>query len=118
MAGTPSSLEGKRLALIRAAMCEEMKDTVPPNVGVCFPVSIGKISCFTAFESTSEKTVIYHKWFHRDKLSTNKKILVRGPRSSGFTTILLREADKGPWRVDVTDEKGNLFAVMRFSIID
>jgi hypothetical protein len=66
----------------------------------------------------SEKTVIYHKWFHRDKLSTSKKIGVRGPRSAVFTTILLREADRGPWRVDVTDEKGNVFVVLRFSIID
>ncbi len=66
----------------------------------------------------SEKTVIHHKWFHRDRLSTNKKTLVRGPRSFGFTTILLREADKGPWRVEITDEKGNLFAVQRFSITD
>jgi hypothetical protein len=30
----------------------------------------------------------------------------------------LRKNDKGPWRVEITDEQGNIFQILRFSITD
>jgi len=108
----------KKLTLARAAICEGIKNNAPQNQGIVFPVDIGKVICFTTFDPVPEKTLIYHKWYFRDKPSTKLKLSLQPPRWSTFSRIQLREADKGPWRVEVTDSEGNILHVLRFSITD
>ena len=107
-----------KLTLEQATMCEEIKEYTPYNSAVVFSIKIGKVSCFTAFDPVPEKTFIYHKWYHRDKPSTKKKMTLNPPRWSTYSSILLRETDKGPWRVEISDQKGNLLRILRFSITD
>jgi len=108
----------KELTLFHAVMCEEIKEYVPRNPAIVFSITIGKIFCYTSFDPVPEKTFIYHKWFHRDKISTTVKLNLKSPRWSTFSRIRLREADKGPWRVEITDNKGTIFRILRFSITD
>ncbi len=108
----------KKLTLEQAAMCEEIKEYTPYNSAVVFSIKIGKVSCFTSFDPVPEKTFIYHKWYHRDKPSTKKKLTLNPPRWSTYSSILLRETDKGPWRVEISDQKGNLLRILRFSVTD
>ena len=113
-----SALEPGKLALVQAAMCEGIKDYNPYNKAVVFSVDIGKVSCFTSFDPVPEEMFIYHNWFNKDRLSTKIKLFLQPPRWSTFSSIQLREADKGPWRVEVTDQEGNVLEVLRFSITD
>lgn len=108
----------KQLTLAKAVMCERIDGYVPYNPSIVFPTALEKVSCFTAFDPVPEKTVIYHNWFYKDKLSTRIKLSLQPPRWSTFSSIQLREADKGPWRVEITDDKGLVFRVLRFSITD
>ncbi len=108
----------KKLTLEQAAICEEIKEYTPYNSAVVFSIKIGKVSCFTSFDPVPEKTFIYHKWYHRDKPSTKKKLTLNPPRWSTYSSILLRETDKGPWRVEISDQKGNLLRILRFSVTD
>jgi hypothetical protein len=115
----PETDEGsERLKLDRAVMCEEVRELAPFNVSVVFSVEIGKVSCFTLFDPVPKKTFVYHTWFHRDRESTRKRLALRPPRWSTVSSIQLREADKGPWRVVISDDTGHIFAVMRFSVTD
>lgn len=109
-----------KLALDRAVMCEEVKekDKTPINQAIVFPIKIGKVSCFSMFDPVPEKTFIYHKWFHKDTPSTNKRLTLQPPRWATYSSIQLRETDKGPWRVEISDRKGNLLYILRFSITD
>jgi hypothetical protein len=117
--GNPLSTPvSKKLTLIEAAMCEGIKEYIPQNQAIVFSMTIGKVSCFTSFDPVPEKTFIYHNWFFRDKLSTRIKLSLQPPCWSTFSSIQLREADKGPWRVEVIDQKGNVFDTIRFSITD
>ena len=113
-----STLVFKKLTLVQAAMCEGIKEYKPQNQAIVFSMTIGEVSCFTSFDPVPQKTVIYHNWLHRDKLSTKIKLSLQPPRWSTFSSIQLREADKGPWRVEITDQEGNIFHVLRFSITD
>jgi hypothetical protein len=61
---------------------------------------------------------IYQKWYHSDKLITTQKLRLKPPRWSTFSSIQLRVADKGPWRVEIADHEGNILNVLRFSITD
>jgi len=108
----------KELKMDRAIMCEEIKDLVPQNPAVVFSIKIGKVSCFTSFDPVPEKTFIYHNWFHRDDPSTKKRLTLQPPRWATYSTIQLRETDKGPWRVEISDQQGNILGILRFSITD
>lgn len=107
-----------KLTLDLAVMCEEVKDKTPINQAIVFPIKIGKVSCFSMFDPVPEKTFIYHKWFHKDTPSTNKRLTLQPPRWATYSSIQLRETDKGPWRVEISDRKGNLLYILRFSITD
>ena len=108
----------KKLTLVQAAMCEGIKEYVPRNQAIVFSITIGEVSCFTSFDPVPERSFIYHKWFHRDKLSKKIKLFLQPPRWSTFSSIQFRDADKGVWRVEVTDMEGNILHVLRFSITD
>lgn len=108
----------KKPTLVQAAMCEGIKDFTPQNQAIVFSIIIGRVSCFTSFDPVPEETSIYHNWFFRDKLSTKIKLSLQPPRWSTFSSIQLREADQGPWRVEVTDQDGHILRLLRFSITD
>ena len=116
----PSLLEGQteKLTLIQAVVCEEMKDGSPLNQGMVFPVGVGKVVCYTAFDPVPRKTVIYHNWYRKDELNTKIRLVLQPPRWATYSTIQLREIDKGPWRVEITDQEEEVLRILRFSITD
>ncbi len=113
-----SSPVSNKLKLVQALMCEEIKKNTPKNPAIVFSIELGKVSCFTSFDPVPKEMFIYHKWFQRDRLSTTKKLLLKLPRWSTFSSIQLRETDKGPWRVEIVDDDGDILHVLRFSIAD
>jgi len=108
----------KSLTLAQAAMCEEIRDNAPYNLGVVFSMANEKVCCFTMFDPVPERTFIYHSWFRRDRLITSIKLSLEPPQWATVSRIQLREADKGPWRVEITDQTGRVFRTLRFSITD
>lgn len=108
----------KKPTLEESAICEEVKEHSPCNSAVVFSLSIGKVYCFSAFNEVPDKTYIYHNWYRADKLATRKRLALNPPHWSTYSTVQLREADKGPWRVEITDQDGKVFSVLRFSITD
>ena len=106
------------LTLFRAVMCETIQDYAPTHPAVVFSIELGRVSCFTEFDPVPKKTYIHHKWYKNDSLITEKRLTINPPRWSSFTSVQLRDADKGPWRVEITDEDGKLMRTLRFSITD
>ena len=107
-----------QLTLRLSAICESVKDFAPENQAVVFSVTIERIFCFTHFDPVPNNSVIYHSWYYRDKLITKQKLSLRPPRWSTYSSIQLREYDKGPWRVTITDQANKTLDVLRFSITD
>lgn len=104
--------------LVDAVMCEGVRDLAPVSQAAVFSIAVGKVSCFSSFDPVPRQTFIYHRWYYRDELSTKKKLFLKPPSWSTYSSIQLREADKGPWRVEITDEKGQMFKTLRFSVTD
>ena len=118
-AQTPSPASGaEKLTLVQAAMCASLKEGSPCNPAAVFPVGQGKVLCFSSFDPVPRKTFIYHSWFYRDVLMTRQKLTLNPPRWSTYSTIQLREADKGPWRVEIADQDARILDVLRFSVTD
>jgi hypothetical protein len=118
---TPSAPTGPsadKPTLVQATMCASLKEGSPCDPGAVFPVNQGKVLCFSSFDPVPRKTFIFHSWFHRDVLITRQKLTLNPPRWSTYSTIQLREADKGPWRVEITDQDERILETLRFSITD
>lgn len=107
-----------KLKLDQAVMCEDIKDYLPYNKAVVFSLEIGKVFCFSSFDVVPAKMFIYHNWYRQDRLITTKRLSLQPPEWSTYSSIQLREADKGPWRVEIRDHKKQLFQIVRFSITD
>jgi hypothetical protein len=104
------------MTLVRAVMCEFINDFSPQNQAVVFSVDIGKISCFTSFVNIKSSTYTRHKWYRRDELVTTKRLTLNPPNWSTYSSIQLREADKGPWRVEILSSRNQLIETLRFSV--
>jgi len=112
------SINLNTLSLEKATMCEGIKEYEPVNQSVAFSLDIGKIYCFTAFDLVPSKTMIYHNWYRNDRLVTSKRLTLKIPKWSTFSSIQLREADKGPWRVEILDKNKETIQTLRFSVTD
>jgi len=108
----------EKSVLTQAFMCEKVENNTPINQASVFSVSRGQVCCFTSFDPVPQPTLIYHRWYHRDELSTQIRLRLYPPLWSTYSQIQLRETDKGPWRVEITDQNGRIFDVIRFSITD
>lgn len=108
----------KKLTITQAVMSEDIKDYEPYNVAAVFSLAMGKVFCFTAFDNVAEDMYIYHSWYRQDRLITTRRLSLRTPAWSVFSTIELRQADIGPWRVEIKDPKNRILKILKFSITD
>lgn len=99
-------------------MCERITDAGPENRAVVFSATEGKIYCFCYFEAVPEKVAIYHAWYHGDRLVTRRRLALEPPAWKCYSSMQLRETDKGPWRVEILSQDGRRLAVVRFSVTD
>jgi len=117
-AGPATSAEEPKLKMARAVMAEKVENLVPVRSAIAFPVSIGQVYCYTSFDPVPQPAIIYHRWYHREDLSTQTRLRLYPPKWSTYSVIQLRETDKGPWRVEITDHNNRVLEVLRFSITD
>jgi len=108
----------KSMTLVRAVMCEFIEEFAPKNAAIAFSIDVGKISCFTSFNEIKTSTYTLHRWFRRDELVTTKRLTLKPPSWSTYSSIQLREEDKGPWRVEIFNDRNQLVKTLRFSVID
>ena len=108
----------QELTLVQAVMCEGLRSLVPLNEAVAFSIKREEVFCFLDFAPVPEKTSIRISWFWRDERRLNRKFILYPPRWSTLDSKELRDADKGPWRVEVRDAEGNTLKTLRFSITD
>lgn len=115
---SPVQTSSTGLVLARAGICESVENLNPINTAAVFSVTQGQIYCFSDFGSVRSQTVVYHRWYHRDALTTQIRLKIYPPRWATYSMLKLREVDKGPWRVEITDTEGRVLSVLRFSIVD
>lgn len=99
-------------------ICEAVKNGNCERPTVVFSVDKKQAFCYTLFENIDSPRIIYHRWYHRGELTTQVRLKLQPPRWATYSSIQLREADKGPWQVEVVDETGRVYGVLRFSITE
>ena len=114
----PSESAGGKIALVQALMCEDIQGQDPQNPTTVFSIERRKAICLTTFDPVPQNTTIYHHWFHRGRPSASIKLTLKPPRWTTYSSIQFRAEDVGPWRVEITDSRGQIFQVLRFSITE
>ncbi|MBW1976227.1 MAG: DUF2914 domain-containing protein [Deltaproteobacteria bacterium] len=105
--------------LLQAQMCESVVADECIGASVVFPVRKGQVFCYTVFDGLPLGAVVYHRWYHRGELSTQISLKLSEPGKPVYSFIQLREADKGPWQVEIVDgTTGRVLGVLMFSITD
>jgi hypothetical protein len=112
----------QELTLVRAVICEIIRGIEPLNEAVVFSIKRGEVYCFLDFDPVPEETRVRVSWFFKDerrrRVELPLKPAVPYSRLATYDPIQLRDADKGPWRVEVKDVEGNILKTLRFSIAD
>jgi len=108
----------QELTLVQAVMCEGLRSLAPLNEAVAFSINREEVFCFLDFAPVPEKTSVYISWFWRDERRIRRRFTLYPPRWSTLDSMQLRDADKGPWRVEVKDVEGKTLKILRFSITD
>ena len=116
--GVQSKEDPPKMVLEEAVVCGGIENFRPVDSAVVFSVSLGEVYCYSSFDPVRETTQIYHKWFKRDKLIFTMRLTLSPPKWSSFSRIQIRDADKGPWRVEIQDEKAHILKTLRFSMAD
>jgi hypothetical protein len=106
------------LTIADAFVCTDLKNSTPQGKAVIFSLRMGKVYCFSDFNHVPEETVIFHTWFLKENMVSQVKLLLKPPRWSTYSSITLRETDRGSWRVEITDKYNHLITTVRFSVID
>ena len=107
-----------KMVLESAVICGGIENFKPVAPAVVFSISQGEVFCFSNFDPVYDKAFIYHKWFKRDKLIFTMRLTLSPPKWSSFSRIQIRDADKGPWRVEIQDQDGTVIQTLRFSMTD
>lgn len=99
-------------------ICEMVRNGSCERPTVVLSVERKQAFCYTLFENILVPRIIYHRWYHRGELTTQIRLKIQPPRWATYSSIQLREADKGPWQVEVVDETGRIYGILRFSITE
>ncbi len=110
--------EPTKTKMVQSVMCEAIESFQPVNPAVVFSISQGEVFCYSNFDPVIEKTFIFHKWYKKDKLIFTMRLTLSPPKWSTFSRIQIRNADKGPWRVEIRDSDEVLLKTLRFSMAD
>ena len=118
VANVCSEQPGTKMVMVQAVMCESIENFQPKNPAVTFSISQGEVFCFSNFDPVLKKSHILHKWYKKDKLIFTMQLTLSPPKWSTFSRIQIRNADKGPWRVEIWDADNIQLKTLRFSMVD
>jgi len=99
-------------------VCDSIVSGKPQGRSVVFSAAQGTLFCYSDFVLVAAPEQITHVWFFRDREISRFRLTIQPPRWSSYSSLKIPPGSKGPWRVDVLGENGELYGVARFSILD
>jgi hypothetical protein len=108
----------EKLTLVKAEICEDLRQNQCVFPSRIVSVSVGKVYCYSSFIGIPKIINIYHKWYQRDQLIATFVLKLRPPSYATTSSIQLRDSDKGPWKVEIVDQAGRVYSTLRFSVVD
>jgi hypothetical protein len=99
-----------------AAICRDVLDREPDGYGTSFPVSVGKLYCFTKVTGAQSPTQITHVWFFDGNERARVDLGVKSSSWRTYSSKIIQPHEIGKWRVDVEDFAGNVLKTLEFEV--
>lgn len=99
-----------------AVICHNVVDRQPVEPGTSFPVSVGRLYCYTKIENIKNAENIVHMWYYGDTQRAQISLNINPPSWRTYSSKIIQPHEIGAWRVDILDTTGNLLETVRFEI--
>lgn len=104
------------LQVEEAVVCTDVVDRQPVDSAVSFPVSTGRLYCYTRIVGAQEATQVAHVWYYGDEERARVTLAVNGSNWRTYSSKLIQAHEIGTWRVEVLDADGNNLETVQFEI--
>ncbi len=108
--------EANPMAVEPAAICRDVVAREPVGAGTVFPVSVGKLCCFTRIVNAVPPTVVTHVWYYGDTEKARVSLRVNASIWRTYSSKVIQPHETGIWYVDVLEPNGNRLTSMTFEI--
>ena len=118
IAGAQQDGEGTRTQAGEVFVCSGIESGKPLGRSVVFSAAQGTLYCYSDFTRVAAVEHIAHRWFFWEREVAHFNLTLQPPRWSAYSSLKAGPEKKGPWRVEVLDQDGAVYAEARFSIVD
>ena len=97
----------------KAVAATSVQNLEPLGTNTEFPTSLGTVYCWTKISAKTVPAKIKHVWYLGDKKVFEYPLDVKFHSARTWSSKSVRP---GIWRVDVTDDAGNVLASVEFTV--
>ena len=108
--------QAAQLEVSVAAICRDVLDREPDGYGTSFPVSVGKLYCFTKITGAQSPTQITHVWSFDGNERARVDLAVNAASWRTYSSKIIQPHELGAWSVDVLDSGGNVLKRLEFEV--
>jgi len=103
---------------VEAVVCRDVVDHKPVGADTSFPVSIGKLYCFSKIIGAKTPTTVSHVWYYGNAESFRISLPVKAASWRTFSMKNIRPHETGSWHVEILDASENKLEVINFQILN
>jgi hypothetical protein len=108
--------QGADVKVTTAVVCRNVVDRQPVDPGSQFPVSVGRLFCYTKVENVKNAENIVHAWYYGDTQRAMVSLNINPPSWRTYSSKIIQAHEIGAWHVDILDTAGNVLETVRFEI--
>jgi len=111
-----ASQETISIQIARSAICTDVVEREPVEIGESFNSSVGKLFCFTNIVGVNTPVEITHAWYFGDAEMARVYLPVRSPNWRTYSSKIILASEVGDWHVDVIGSDGEVLKTLEFTI--
>ncbi|MCK5541445.1 MAG: DUF2914 domain-containing protein [Desulfobacterales bacterium] len=104
------------LTVFRAAVCYNIVEHEPLDIGTTFTSDVNKLYCFSEIMGAKTDTHITHIWYYMGTERARVKLRVNDSRWRTSSSKLIQKYEIGNWEIQIVDSKENIIKVLKFTI--
>jgi hypothetical protein len=101
------------LKVEKAVAATSVENREPVGEATEFEASVGKVYCWSKIAATTVPTTIKHVWYQGEQKVFEKDLDIKFASTRTWT---VKTIQPGSWRVDITDEAGNVLDSVSFTV--
>lgn len=112
-----TSPETVSIKIARTAICRDVVDREPVEVGESFDASVGKLYCFSKIIGAKTPIEVTHAWYFGDTEVARVNLPVRSTSWRTYSSKIIMTDAVGDWHVDLIGPEGEVLKTLAFKVI-